>query len=206
MKSRNGSRVLTVGALCLLLSVSAGAQSPSPQEEAEHEALRQMKSIYEQAIREGRLELLAGAIHPEFHGVMVTGRVVNSGDDLRKYWQDIRALIGDGGSYTTTVNADRSVIMNDIALAQGTTDDVVVTSGKQEFRFNTMWTAVLQKVDGRWKLRRVQGTLDPVDNVFVREFTRRAIMWTAGISAVAGIIAGAIGAVVISRRRRVGSK
>ena len=29
---------------------------------------------------------------------MVTGRAVDSFDDLQKYWRDIKALIGEGGT------------------------------------------------------------------------------------------------------------
>jgi ketosteroid isomerase-like protein len=169
--------------------------------EADHEALRRLKSGYEQAIRENRVDALRPYLHADFHGVMVTGRAVDSFEDLQKYWRDIKDLIGEGGTYTTTVNPELSEILGDVALARGTTDDVVVTNDRHEFRFRSLWTAVLQKQDGQWKIRRVHGSIDPVDNPFVREFMRRAIVRTAGIGTVAGLVLGLLVGLVWGRRR-----
>jgi ketosteroid isomerase-like protein len=124
---------------------------------------------------------------------MLTGRPVASFDDVQQYWRDIRGLIGEGGSYTTTVKPEWSTLFSgDVALARGTTDDVVVTAEGKEFRFESFWTAVLQKHEGRWTIRRVQGSIDPVTNPFVREFARRAVVRSALFSALAGVLVGAV--------------
>jgi ketosteroid isomerase-like protein len=195
-------------ALCLFwTSVATAIQPPPPppatpqDEEAEHQAIRELRALVEQAIRDNRLDLLADALHSDFHGIMLTGRAVNNMSELREYWQGIQALMGEGGRYTTTVNPERSVILGDLALARGTTDDVVVTGDGEEYRFTTMWTAVLQKEGGRWKLRRVQGTIDPIGNPFVREFAGRAIVRYASAAGIGGLALGFGLAVVIRRRR-----
>jgi ketosteroid isomerase-like protein len=198
---------LCVGILCLAwlpgpASGQPDALSPPTGTEADHEALRRIRAAYEQAIREKRIDALRPHLHADFHGVMVTARPVDSFDDLQQYWRDINDLIGEGGTYTTTVNPEFSDIVGDVALARGTTDDVVVTSEGQEFRFQSLWTAVLQKQDGEWKIRRVQGSMDPVENPFVSEFMRRAIMWTAVIGAGAGILFGLAIGIVWGRRNR----
>ena len=178
----------------LVSGVPLLAQAPStPQDEAEHQAIRALRTVYEQAVRENRLELLKPYLHPDFTGVMLTGRPVASFGDVEAYWRDIRALIGDGGSYTTTVKPEWSTLFSgDVALARGTTDDVVVTAEGKEFRFESFWTAVLQKHEQRWTIRRVQGSIDPVTNPFVREFARRAVVRSALISALAGVLVGAV--------------
>ena len=172
----------------------AAAQQPAApvvaNDEAEHEALRQLKALYEAAIRDNKVEALGPYFSSDIHGVMVTGRVVTSVGELQQYWTDIRALIGEGGTYTTTLNPERSILVGDVALARGSSDDVVVTSDKQEFRFTSYWTAVLQKQEGRWKLVQVQGTIDPVDNPFVREFRRRSLQLAIPISALGGLVVG----------------
>ena len=122
------------------------------------------------------IDALAPHFHSDFHGVMVTGRAVNSFADVQQFWRDIRGLMGEGGTYTTTVNPERSVILGDVALARGTTDDVVKTSGGHEYRFSTLWTATLQKEGGNWKIRTLQGTMDPIGNPFVREFGKRLVV------------------------------
>jgi membrane-associated phospholipid phosphatase len=170
------------------------------QEEADHESLRMLRGIYEQAIRENRVDLIQPHLHSDFHGVMVTGRAVNSFADLEQYWREIRDLMGEGGSYTTTLKPELSTIVGDIALARGTTDDVVRTD-RGEYRFSTLWTATLQREGPAWKIRYVQGTMDPVGNPFVREFAKRAITRTAVIGVAGGLIVGLAVGILWQRRR-----
>ena len=112
--------------------------SSSGTDEAEHEALRKLKAVYEDAVGNNHIDALSGSFHSDFHGVMVTGRAVNSFADVQQFWRDIRGLIGEGGSYTTTVNPERSVILGDVALARGTTDDVVKTSDGHDTLHDTL--------------------------------------------------------------------
>jgi ketosteroid isomerase-like protein len=197
--------LMTVATLGLPVVPAFAAQQTAPvadaSDEVEHEALRQLRGIYEQAIRDNRLEGLAPLLHQDFKGVMITGRNVAGLDELKTYWSDIHALMGEGGRYTTTLNPELSVLLGDVALARGTSDDVVVTSDGQEFRFTSLWSAVLQKEGGAWKLRQVQGTIDPVDNPFVREFTRRSVMGAGALGAGGGILLG-LGLAWFFRRRR----
>lgn len=177
------------------------APAPAANEEADHESLRRLKTTYEEAVRNNQIDTLAAHFHADFHGVMVTGRPVNSFADLQQFWRDIRGLIGEGGSYTTTVNPERSVILGDVALARGTTDDVVRTSDGHDFRFTTLWTATLQRDGGSWKIRTVQGTMDPIANPFVREFATRSVVRFASGAGVAGLVLGALLGAVWQRRR-----
>ena len=175
--------------------------SSSGTDEAEHEALRKLKAAYEDAVGNSHIDALSGSFHSDFHGVMVTGRAVNSFADVQQFWRDIRGLIGEGGRYTTTVNPERSVILGDVALARGTTDDVVKTSDGHEYRFTTLWTATLQKEGGAWKIRSVQGTMDPIANPFVREFEKRLLVRVSSGVGVASLVIGALIGAVWQRRR-----
>jgi hypothetical protein len=177
------------------------AASANPQDEVDHQSLRGLRGIYEQAIRENRIDLLQPHLHSDFHGVMVTGRAVNSFADLQQYWRDIRGLIGEGGSYETTLKPELSTLMGDVALTRGTTDDVVRTSDGKEFRFTTLWSGILQREGGAWKIRYVQGTMDPIANPFVREFARRALIRTSAIGILAGLIVGVAFGLIWQRRK-----
>ena len=158
-------------------------------DEADRAALRQLRAAYEAAIRDNRIDDLGPLLHDDFHGVMVTGRAVTGLAGLKQYWADMRTLMGEGGRYTTTLKPADSVFLGDVALARGTSDDIVVTS-QGEFRFTGAWTAVLQKVNGQWKVRLAHGSMDPVDNAFTRTFMRRALRWTIPIVGIIGILAG----------------
>jgi ketosteroid isomerase-like protein len=190
---------------CSTSAIAVAQQAPTPaaaaNEEADHEALRRLKTAYEEAVRNNRIDALAGHFHPYFHGVMVTGRAVNSFADVQQYWRDIHGLMGEGGSYTTTLNPERSVILGEVALARGTTDDVVKTSNGNEYRFTTLWTATLQKDGADWKIRSVQGTMDPIANPFVREFARRTIVRVGSGIGAASLLLGALMGAVWQRRR-----
>jgi ketosteroid isomerase-like protein len=196
--------VLTLAILSSAASAGVAAQqpAPTPAEEVEHTALRQLRAVYEKAVRDGNIDALAPYLASDFHGVMVTGRVVKSLDDLKRYWSDIRSLIGDGGTYTTTVNPELSVLLGDFALARGTTADVVVTNRRQEFRFASNWTMTLHKDNGGWKIRQVQASMDPVDNAFVREFRRRAVIFAAAVAGVVGLVVGGGATWFFARGRR----
>ena len=185
----------------LMAMPSQTAPSSSGADEAEHEALRKLKAAYEDAVGNNHIDALSGSFHSDFHGVMVTGRAVNSFADVQQFWRDIRGLIGEGGSYTTAVNPERSVILGDVALARGTTDDVVKTSDGHEYRFTTLWTATLQKEGGTWKIRSVQGTMDPIANPFVREFAKRVLVRVSSGVGVASLVIGALIGTVWQRRR-----
>lgn len=191
--------------LCSASAVAVAQQAPTPtlaaNEEADHEALRRLKTAYEEAVRNNRIDALAGHFHADFHGVMVTGRAVNSFADVQQYWRDIHGLMGEGGSYTTTLNPERSVILGNVALARGTTDDVVKTSNGQEYRFTTLWTATLQRDGADWKIRSVQGTMDPIANPFVREFARRTVTRVSAGVGAASLVLGALMGAVWQRRR-----
>jgi ketosteroid isomerase-like protein len=179
----------------------AAPPASAASEDADHEALRRLKTAYEEAIRDNRIDALAPYFHADFHGVMVTGRPVNSFADVQQFWHDIRGLIGNGGTYTTTLNPERSVILGDTALARGTADDVVKTSDGHEFRFTTLWTATLQRDGGNWKIRSVQGTMDPIANPFVREFARRTVVYSAWGAGLTGLVLGLLLGAVWQRRR-----
>ena len=186
---------LCLGVLWVLSASATGTQqppisAPAANEEADHEALRGLKAAYEEAVKNNRIEALAPHFHPEFHGAMVTGRAVNSFADVQQFWRDIRGLMGEGGSYTTTVNPERSVILGDLALARGTTDDVVRNSSGHEYRLTTLWTATLQRDGGSWKIRTLQGTMDPIGNPFVVEIAKGTVIRYASATGLIGLVLG----------------
>jgi ketosteroid isomerase-like protein len=175
--------------------------APAAGEEADHEALRRLKTVYEEAVRNNQIDTLAGYFHPDFHGVMVTGRPVNSFADVQQFWRDIRGLMGEGGSYTTTVNPERSVILGDIALARGTTDDVVKNSSGHEYRVTTLWNATLQRDGGSWKIRTLQGTMDPIGNPFVTDIAQATVVRYSSAAGLIGLVLGLLLGRVWGRRR-----
>ena len=176
----------------------------SADEEADHQALRQLKAAWERSVNDDNLDLIAPHLGTPFHGVMITSRPVTSLQDMKEYWAAMKELMGPGGTYRTTIEPERSIILGDFALARGKTADVVTTDAGRVYQFGTNWTAVLQRQNGAWKILQVQGSMDPVGNEFVRTFMRDALL---KYGALIGLVALAIGigiGMLIGRRRTAG--
>jgi hypothetical protein len=170
-------------------------------DQAEHDALRALVPLYEQAANQGKLDVLKPCLDAEFSGVMVTGEEVTSFASLEAYWAKIKGLLGEGGSYRVKVNvADTAILSGDLAVAHGTTEDVVNTRGRV-YRFESRWTAVCRKRDGQWKLLRIQASMDPVANPFVLSAVRATSILFGLIAGIAGLVVGWILHLLLVRRR-----
>lgn len=200
----SSSRLRAIAAM-LLIALLAPAVA-WPDEEADHEALRELRAVYERAIRESRLDLLQAHLDEGFSGVMVTHHAIADFAGLEGYWAEIQELMGPGGRYSVTLQPERSVILGDVALAKGSGEDVVITGEGREYRFDSLWTAVCRREGDGWRILRVHGSMDPLENPFVVAGMKRAGL-VAGMVAgaamfVAGLVLGALGGWIGARRRR----
>jgi len=185
-----------------VLAVLAGAGAAATDDAADHDALRKLKRAYEEAVAQDRVDALVPYLDKQFTGIMLTGEQVVGEEGIRAYWKKIKDLMGPGGKYTVTVEPDDlSMLFGDIAVAKGTTADVVVTD-RGEYRFTSRWTAVCRKVDGEWKILRVQGSMDPVANPFVKKLVTTSAVWSGGGGGGVGLVAGLAGGLLLGRRKK----
>jgi ketosteroid isomerase-like protein len=189
--------VLAIG--CALLAASVA----SADEEADHEALRQLVREYEAAVQKGAPSLLKPHLAEGFTGIMITGEEVDSYESLAAYWERIQGLLGEGGKYSVQVNvAELATIVGDVAFARGTTEDLAVTSDGKEYRFAGFWTAIcIREADG-WKILRVHGSMDAITNTFVTTAIRTTSTFASIIGGVVGFVLGAIVFWLLGRHRR----
>ena len=82
-----------------------------------------------------------------------------------------------------------ATIVGDLAFAYGTTDDTAITSTGQEYNFKGYWTAICQREEEEWKIRRIHGSMDAITNTFVTTALKSA-------STSAGILGGVVGFVI----------
>ncbi len=180
-------------------SPQAVSSPAAASEEADHEALRALRALYEEAAAKGDPAALEPHLAPDFTGVMIKGNEVVGYAGLAEFWRGVQQQMGEGGHYSVQVlAAEKSRIFGDIALARGSTEDRIVTGAGRELRFTSQWTAVCQKIDGRWKLLRVQGTLDPLDNPFLDGVVAARSYQVGGLALLAGLVLGFLA----GRRRR----
>lgn len=185
-------------ALPLLLVSSVGAQH-SPEHEAEWAKVRPLKALYEEVVTSGDVEKLRPFCAKDFRGVLLTGRAFNGFDDFVAATKEIKALIGEGGSYKTELNYTPGSMFDDTAIVQGTAMEHVVTGAGKRFDFESRWIANLVREDGAWKLFRIQSTMDPADNVF----TRAGVQTTAiAVGAGAGLLGMILGYAASALRKR----
>jgi hypothetical protein len=189
MKCSIAINLVTLGMSSIMAQSTA---APSVAEEAEWVKIRNIKAIYEEAVNTNQLEKLKPYIAENFRGVMVNGREARSYDDLVKIVADLRALIGAGGSYHVKVNYEPGTMFGDLAVANGTAEESIVTGSGRRFEPTSTWLVNLIKEDGNWKLYRVQATMDPVNNVFVRDTVKYTRIFFGGGGVLVGAILGAI--------------
>ena len=194
-------RVVAIAVTSTVLILGLSAPVLAEGEDADHEALRALKGIYETAVMENKLDRLEPHLHPQFTAVMLTGETVGGYAELTAYWSKMRELIGEGGTYSFELEPDTSLIFGDIALSTGKSAETVVTDSGDSFRFDSGWTAVSQRTADGWKLLRVQGTMDPITNEFVAKGVQAASMTFGGGGLALGLVLGVILRSLIGRKK-----
>lgn len=184
-------------AFAVLLGIGVPAHAT---EEEDRQALRQLKTLYEQAVNEDKLDLLAPHLDAAFTGIMLTSEPVVGLEGMKAYWRKMKDLMGSAGSYRVSVSYEPAQFYGDIATARGTTSDVVTMPGK-EFRFASHWTATCRKQDGAWKILRIHASMDPLGNPFVTSWLQAARGLFGAGGAAAGLLVGGGLGVVLGRRR-----
>jgi ketosteroid isomerase-like protein len=189
----------------LILAVCLGVCAPAfaqEDQEAEHAALREFKTLFEKAASENQLDLLKPMLHEPFSVVTYTDREFTDFEAFKSRWQQTRDEIVGNGSYKVTLKPDRSEIYGDLAIARGDSDNHLVTAAGNEYRFTSHWTAVFRKVDGQWKVVRVHSSLDPFGNPMVVGEVKRRMLQVGSAAAIGGLLIGALAAYLLTRRGR----
>jgi ketosteroid isomerase-like protein len=190
--------------MCVLAGAAlmAGTSAVAQQEadEADHAALREYKALFEKAASENQLDLLKPLLHEPFSVVTYTDREFTDFEAFKTRWQKTRDEIVGNGSYKVTLKPERSLIYGDMAIARGDSDNVLVTSAGNEYRFTSHWTAVFRKQDGQWKVVRVHSSLDPFGNPMVVGEVKRRMLQAALAAALGGLLIGGIVAYLMARR------
>jgi ketosteroid isomerase-like protein len=194
-------------AVFLIACVPAMAQEqPEDPHEADHDALRAYKALFEKAAAENQLELLRPILHEPFSVVTYTDREFTDFETFKTRWQQTRDEIVGDGSYKVTLLPVRSEIYGDMAIARGDSENVLVTAAGNEYHFTSHWTAVFRKLDGEWKVVRVHSSLDPFGNPMVVGEVKRRMLQVGSAAAVGGLILGALIAWLLARRGGRGSR
>ena len=175
--------------------------------EADHNALRHLRAVFEEAVNRNELDLLKPYLDEHFTVVTYTDLEFSDFDVFKVAWQKRRDELLAGGSYSVVLEPELSDLRGDIAIARGNAKNVLVNGSGDEYHFSSHWTAVCRKVDGEWKILRAHSSLDPFGNPMLVSHVRSHIhKLLAGVSAACLIIGCGIGLVWARLRRSRGTK
>ncbi|MCX6953886.1 MAG: nuclear transport factor 2 family protein, partial [Verrucomicrobia bacterium] len=178
--------------LATLLAVAALFRWAVPlhaEDEAKlHDELRQLRTVYENAINSGDLTPLAGLFSPGSSGVVVNNQTFTSLAELKAIYEKFRGSF-PGVVYRIKMDAAPSQIYGDIAVAHGTCEESVKLP-VGDFSYTSNWTAVLRRVGGQWTLIRSQVTMDPFGSSIVDYLIRQTKLWFGLGGAVGGLVIG----------------
>jgi ketosteroid isomerase-like protein len=170
---------------------------PAFSQEADKQALRDLKATYEKAIAAGDLSVIEPYLADDFTAVMITADEVKDYDGIKAYWKKVTDFIGDDGTYTVSIVPDDTIFEGNIAIAKGIAKEHVVRGGK-EIDLTSKWTAIARKEGETWKLVRIQATIDPVNNPIITALGKAKLWITGAVAAIVGLLIGWL----IGRRKR----
>lgn len=157
-------------------------------ENADHDALRKIRSTYEDALNNRDLEKIQPLLADGFTGVVILGDEIKSFEDLQVFMKKVWDLVGEGGRHHVKVIVDHTDLFGDLAVSRGSSEEVFHTAAGKEFAFCARWTAVARRQNGEWKIFRVHAGLNPMDNAIVTEIVKRNRL-LYGTSGLAGGLA-----------------
>ena len=191
--------------MCLICVMPLSVVTMFAQEnadEAEHETLRGLKAVFEEAVNKNQMELIRPHLDKEFSVVTFTDREFTEFDKFTAQWAKTREQILKGGTYSIKLLPVRSQILGDIAITKGDSENVIVTGDGTEFKFTAHWTAVCRKTDGKWKILRGHNSLDPFGNPMLKSGVKGIVVKGVIIAAGVGCLVGLAVGVLIGRRKR----
>ena len=142
-------------------------------EEADHDALRKIRAIYEDALNNRDLDKIKPLLADGFSGVVISGDEVRTFEDMQAFMNRVWDMTGEGGRHHVNVVADHTDLFGDLAVARGYNEESFHTADGKDYAFKAQWTVVARRQDGEWKIFRVHSGLNPMDNVIITEIVRR---------------------------------
>ncbi len=157
--------------------------------EEDKQALRNLRSTYEQAVAKRDLTALKPHLAADFSAVMITADEVKGYEGIVEYWKKVEDFLGKDGTYQVTIDPDDTLFEGNIAIAKGRANEHVVRSGKT-IDFTSQWTVIARKENAAWKIVRIQASIDPVRNPIITALQGYKQWFIAIATLVCGLIIG----------------
>jgi ketosteroid isomerase-like protein len=198
------SRIVRISGFIMILLLGASEARAQDARQQDHEELRTLLRIIAEAIGARDFQTLAPVLDREFSVTTVDQKRFTSLDAFRAYWEGLfkgdRALVRKATLKPTADELTRFVAA-DVGLSSGTSEDTWEFTDGDVRVMKVRWTAVVRKVDGRWKLASAHVGTDLLDNP-VLAAAKQALWRIGGGLGAAGLVVGAIVGLLLGRRRR----
>lgn len=158
-----------------------------------------LKTVFEQAVADNQMQRLRPYLAPGFSLVMFTDNEFTDFDVFLQQWQASRERLLQGGRYQMQLQPETTQFINDIALARGNALHQLQTGDGKQFEFSTHWTALLQRIDGQWRLLRIHASTSPFDNPIVKDKVQ-GWLWQVALGAL--MLGAALSAALLFWRQR----
>jgi ketosteroid isomerase-like protein len=168
----------------------------------DRQSLLKILSEVEKAINNQSIEGILAQMAPDCTVTWWNAEVSRGHDEIRAYY---RKMVKDEGrfisKYTTEAKLGahaRFVGSNgDVALADGSMEDVFYPIIRGPFRLSSRWSSTAAKIGNEWKIVNLHLSSNVFTNTLTAELTRA--MWYAGAG---GLGLGAVAGWLLGRRRR----
>lgn len=168
LSTRNRILALALGAA--LLAGAAQTATAADDREADHQALRNIRAAYENALNQDKIELLMPHLASKLDATMATGEKVTSPKQFASFWTKTKRILGIGaglkGKYHVEIIPAATEFQGDTGISHGTTKEQIVLSDGRSFDYSSNWKAFSKKEKGTWKLVGGNFELDPEKKTF----------------------------------------
>ena len=177
--------------LCLPVCAQV-PQAATTDDEASHQALREMRDAMVNALNKGDIEALIPHLNKNIVFTAMNGEVCRGHDALRAYFN---RMLKDPGHIVETLHVNPTVDhLTDVyggatGVAYGSSVDHYKLTGGQEFEVNARWSATMVKDNGNWQIASFQSAANIFDNPLLNK-AKSTLYWGAGGAGLIGLVLG----------------
>ena len=167
--------------LPMLLPVNAFAESADPHA-ADRQALLKVFQEIEGGINDQNVERMVAQMTPDATVTWLNGEISRGHDEIRAYYQ--RMVKGPErilNKYTTTAKVEQPArFFGEVAVADGTMQDVFSPVTRKPFELSSNWTSTSVKINGEWKVVSLHLSANVFNNNLLDEAISTAKLTAAG--------------------------
>ncbi len=158
--------------------------------ENEREQLRELQRKFESAVLKNEIEQMKDNIHPDFSYVSFMDRSFSNFDSFSKRWKQTHSEMIGPGKFEVNLNPEPTFFYDDIAVAHGNSDNLLVDKKGRNFNFTSNWTVIFKKDDEGWKVIRAHNSTDPFSNPMLQKIFQIKTLIFCLLSLAVGIALG----------------